>query len=326
VAACVYIALGIAAFLGAGFDVTWFGVRITVTHPQKMWWIAAALLLTGAAGFLGGHLVWGPVRIAWLAPAVGFLLGYAPALAGRLLVDGPGSPMARMDLDRLRSVWSALARSVLPIVFGFKSPTTERLAVPAWAALIIAIVIVVSYRRAGQAGRSGPRGQALFHVFLITTPIVFIVSGSYIDEQSYRYLMPLHAALPAVYAVGIDSAFRTNRIAGIALLTSLLALFVWQQAAWYRRLEPDRESQAIVSCLDRSGVRAAYADYWISYKLTFLTDERLIVAPNDGTDRYPPYTAMVRAEASAPAIARLPYGSDEEISCQSILRVTTPRP
>jgi hypothetical protein len=300
VAACVYIVLGMAAFLGAGFDVTWFGVRITMTHPQKMWWIAAALLLTGAAGFMGGHLIWGAVRTAWLAPALGFLLGYAPALAGRLLADGPGAPMARMDLDRLQLVLSPFIHTVLPIVFGFKSPTTERLAVPAWPAIIIAMAIVVSYRRAG---------RPLFHVFLITTPIVFIVSGAYIDEQSYRYLMPLHAALPAVYAVGIDSAFRTNRIAGIALLTSLLALFVWQQATWYRRLEPDRESQAIVSCLNRSGVRAAYADYWLSYKLTFLTDERVIIAPNDGADRYPPYTAMLRAQPSPPTIVRLPSGA-----------------
>ena len=326
VAACVYIVLGIAAFLGAGFDVTMFGVRITVTHPQKMWWIAAALLLTGAAGFLGGQIVWGPVRTAWLAPALGFLLGYAPALAGRLLADGPGAPISRMDLDRLQSVWSPFVSTVLPIVFGFKSPTTERLAVPAWPALIIVIAIVVSYRRAGQAGRAGQTGQALFHVFLITTPIVFIVSGGYIDEQSYRYLMPLHAALPVVYAVGIDSAFRTNRIAGIALLTSLLALFVWQQAAWYRRLEPDRESPAILSCLDRSGVRAAYADYWVSYKVTFLTDERVIVAPNNGADRYPPYTEIVRAQPSAPTIERLPSGSGDAISCQSIIHVAPSRP
>jgi hypothetical protein len=305
-AACVYIALGIATFLGAGFDVTWFGVRITVTHPQKMWWIAAALLLAGAAAFTGGHVIWSPVRTAWLAPALGFLLGYAPALAGRLLADGPGAPMARMDLDRLRSVMSPFVRTVLPIVFGFKSPTTERLEVPVWPVLVIAIAIVISFRRAAQAERTQPAGQTLFHVFLITTPIVFIVSGAYIDEQSYRYLMPLHAALPGVYAVGIDSAFRTNRIAGIALLATLLTLFVWQQAAWYRRLEPDRESQAIVGCLEQSGARAAYADYWHSYKLTFLTDERVIVAPNDGADRYPPYTAMVRAQPSAPTIERLP--------------------
>jgi hypothetical protein len=57
-----------------------------------------------------------------------------------------------------------------------------------------------------------------------------------------------------------------------------------------------------VACLDAAGVRAAFADYWIGYKLTFLTDERIIVAPNSGVDRYPPYTAHVQAQANAPTI------------------------
>jgi hypothetical protein len=305
-AAGIYIVLGAIAFAGAGFDTTWFGVRITVTHPQKMWWIAAGLLIAGAGGFAVGQLFLGAVRSVWLAPALGFLLGYAPALAGRLLADGQGAPMARTDFVRLRSAWPPLVSTVLPIVFGFKSPTTESLGVPAWSALIVVAAIALSYfRLADQTSKFG----RTFHIFLITTPIMFIVSGSYIDEQSYRYLMPLYAALPVVYAVGIDGALRSNRIAGAALLTSLLALFVLQQASWYRRLEPDRDTQAILSCLEQSGVRAAYADYWLSYKLTFLTDERVIVAPTNGLDRYPPYTAIVGAQPTAPTIERLPSGA-----------------
>jgi hypothetical protein len=322
IAAAVYIVLGVVAFFGAGFGVTLFGVEITITHPQKMWWIAAALLLISAAALMVGRLMSrNGVWIAWLAPALGFLLGYAPALVGRLAADGPGAPMARMDLGRLRSSLSPLVRLALPIVFGFKSPTTQRLAVPAWPALIIAIVIVVSYVGSRWAGRA-EQGRAftpLFHIFLIVTPIVFLVSGSYIDAQSYRYLMPIHAALTVVYAVGIDRVYRWNRIAGVTLLTSLLALFAVQQADWYRRLEPDREAMAIVSCLDRSGIRAAYADYWLGYKLTFLTGERVIVAPVNGVDRYPPYTAIVREQPSAPTIDRPPNGSTEPVACQSII-------
>jgi hypothetical protein len=313
IAASIYIVLGIVAFLGAGFDVTLFGVPITVTHPQKMWWIAAALLLIGAAGLMVGQVMRSGIRTAWLAPALGFLLGYAPAVAGRLVADGPGAPIARMDLARLRSSISPLVRIVLPVVFGFKSPSTEWLAVPAWSAAIIVVAIVVSYcvRRPER-----PSGLSqLFHVYLIVAPLVFLVSGAYIDAQSYRYLMPLHAALPAIYAVGIDGALRWNRLAGMALLAGLLAVFALQQVAWYRRLEPDREAVTIVSCLDRTGIRAAYADYWLSYKLTFLTGERVIVAPTNGADRYPPYTAAVHAQPRSPTIQRLAPGSGEAVSC-----------
>ena len=324
VAAGLYIVLGIAAFLGHGFDVTLLGVPISVTHPQKMWWIAAALLLVSVAGLIGGRLAWSDSKTtprAWLAPALGFLAGYSPALVGHFLSDGVGAPMARMDLAGLRSAMSPLVRIALPIVFGFKSPTTERLAVPAWSALIIGAALVASYIRMRQTEQAP--FAPVFHVFLIATPIVFIISGAYIDAQSYRYLMPLHAALPVVYAVGIDGTLRSNRIAGVALLTSLLALFALQQATWYQRLEPDREARAIVGCLDRSGIRTAYADYWLSYKLTFLTGERVIVAPVGGVDRYAPYTLSVRAQPSSPTIERLPAGSGEAFSCQTIIRSPT---
>jgi hypothetical protein len=329
-AAVFYIVLGLAAFLGLGFNVTPLGIPISVTHPQKMWRIAAALLLLSAAGLMGGRLALGHSRTtphAWLAPAVGFLVGFSPALVGRFSSDGYGAPMARMDVAGLWSAMTPFTNVALPIVFGFKSPTTERLAVPGWAALLIAGVLVLSYRRMKQlTERMQIPLTPLFHVFLITTPIVFVISGSFIDAQSYRYLMPLYAALPVVYAVGIDRTLRSNRIAGGALLTSLLALFALQQVTWYERLEPDRDTSAIVECLDRSGIRTAYAGYWLSYKLTFLTGERVIVAPVDGVDRYAPYTATVRAQPSSPTIRRPTARPGEVVSCQGIIAPETSRP
>ncbi len=328
-AAGLYIVLGLAAFLGLGFDVAPLGVRISVTHPQKMWWIAAALLIVSVAGLTGGRLAWGHSRTtprAWLAPAVGFLVGFSPALIGRFSSDGMGAPIARMDVAGLWSAMSPFTNVALPIIFGFKSPTTERLAVPGSAALLIVGVIALSYRQMQQT-RQVARAPLtrLFHAFLVTTPIVFVISGSFIDAQSYRYLMPLHAALPLVYAVGIDATLRSNRITGVALLTSLLALFALQQITWYERLEPDREASAIVECLDRSGIRTAYAGYWLSYKLTFLTGERVIVAPVDGVDRYAPYTAAVRAQPSSPTIETPTARPAEPLSCQAIIGAETSR-
>jgi hypothetical protein len=79
-------------------------------------------------------------------------------------------------------------------------------------------------------------------------------------------------------------------------------LFGLEQRAWYRELAPDTQAAAVISCMDRHGLRTAFADYWISYKVTFLTRERVVVAPNNGVDRYPPYTALVRAEPSPQGI------------------------
>jgi hypothetical protein len=35
--------------------------------------------------------------------------------------------------------------------------------------------------------------------------------------------------------------------------------------------------------------------YWTSYRLTFLSNEAIILAPTSGVDRYPAYTEFVRA-------------------------------
>jgi hypothetical protein len=106
--------------------------------------------------------------------------------------------------------------------------------------------------------------------------------------------------LAVVFALGIWRIFRWSRVAGAISLAMALTLFGLEQRAWYRQLAPDTRSAALIDCLDRSGVRAAFADYWISYKLTFLTGERIVVAPHSGLDRYPSYTAQVRAERPGP--------------------------
>ena len=79
------------------------------------------------------------------------------------------------------------------------------------------------------------------------------------------------------------------------------------------------ESRAVLACLNQRGIRRAYADYWLSYKLTFLSGERIIVAPRDGLDRYPAYTALVLAANHAPTIVRPPGPDPEAVPCSRVL-------
>ncbi len=64
---------------------------------------------------------------------------------------------------------------------------------------------------------------------------------------------------------------------------------------WYQKLQPDTRSLATLDCLRRNGIRGGYAEYWTAYKLTFLAEEKIIIAPTDGVDRYPRYTEHVRS-------------------------------
>ena len=53
--------------------------------------------------------------------------------------------------------------------------------------------------------------------------------------------------------------FRWSRVAGAVTLAAILTLFGMEQRAWYRQLAPDAETAAIIACLDRLGVRAAFS-------------------------------------------------------------------
>lgn len=291
--AFVYAVLGLIAFVTGGFDIRVFSVIIGLRSPQKLWRVAGAL----AALCLGTRVVarlsvpeGRAMRSLALCSAAGFAIGYAPALVAAARFSG-SAPIGRMDVYELAAAAGPIGRQVVPIVLGFRSPTTEWLGVSGWGAAAIVITVVASVI-AIRSRQMTP----FFHLFAILTPALFLASGAYVDPQSYRYLMPLYAALPVLYALGVDEISRWNRAAGVAVAVLLLGVFAVQQVAWYGRLVPDGESPAIIRCLDEHGARAAFADYWRSYKVTFLTNERLIVAPYNGVDRYPPYSSFARSQ------------------------------
>jgi hypothetical protein len=290
--AAFYALLGLIAFFSSGFDVRVGGVRITATHPQKMWWIAGALfaLILGScsAVVFRDHLI---------GPAVGLLVGYAPAVVGRIGNTGMGAPIARMDFAGLRAAMPDITGVMLPMLLGFRDPAGHPTVFPV-AAIVLVLLLACSCWYAWRQGIT-----PFFHLILVVAPAMFLISGSYIDAQSYRYLMPMYASLPIVYAMGIEGVRRASPAGGAALLAIVLLIFAAQQVAWYRRLEPDLASPALIACLDRAGVRVARASYWLSYKTTFLTGERIIVAPTDGVDRYAPYSTLARSSDSIDATA-----------------------
>jgi hypothetical protein len=299
--AALYVTLGLIAFFTQGIDLAVVGVRITATHPQKMWWIAGAvsaiaLGLTAAAMF----------RTQLVLPAIGFLAGYAPAIIGRIGNHGLGAPISRLDFAGLRAAWPEITGIMAPLLLGFRDPTGSRTTYTPLVLVLVALTVWaywMTWRPSTTLGDS--RATSLRTVFFLL-PLVavaaFLVSGSYIDPQSYRYLMPIYAALPVIYAVGVDAAWKTTRVAGAALLLLVLALFGSQQLAWYQHLQPDLATARTIACLDAKNIHAARAPYWQSYTVTFLTRERIIVSPTDGIDRYEPYSVMTR---DAPTVAQI---------------------
>lgn len=75
--------------------------------------------------------------------------------------------------------------------------------------------------------------------------------------------------------------------------TVLMFPFVGLVASADRAIVHDEPLATLVADLERRGIHEAYGPYWTAYKATFLAEERVVVAPLAGWDRYPAYTARV---------------------------------
>jgi hypothetical protein len=304
--AALYLALALTAFLTGGFSVSVGGIVLGARAPQKLLGIAA---LASALAFLAHmgttrprEFVRHSLRRGW--PFVGgFVLGYAPVIGYSLFVQPARGPLRNADLRKLFAAAPDIFGKVIPILAGFKIATTERLPIPLVAAVPGAAALVAwlwfHRRRFGGFVRMHPErpdiASDFFPLFVALVPLVFLASGAYLDTQSYRYLIPWYAGLSVACASGCLTLARGRRTVATALVGLILAVQCWQQVIWYRKLSPDVESRRAIDCLERNRIRGGFADYWTSYKLTFLSNERLIVAPENGVDRYPAFTEFVRS-------------------------------
>jgi hypothetical protein len=291
--AALYLALAVVAFTTGGFTIDAGGVAIGARAPQKMARIAVGI----AAIAVVIHLAIATSRAAkrrfarqtWPA-AVGFCAGYLPVIIYSVLVEPARSPARNANLMQLVGATPDIAGNILPIMAGFKIATTERLDIPL-AAAIPAAAAVAAYLWSARATMTG----MFFPLFVVLVPVLFLASGAYLDTQSYRYLIPWYAGLAVAWAGGSLVLAGGRRSLASAIVAAIAAVHLWQQVLWYQKLQPDERSTALIGCLTRNGIRGGYAEYWTSYKLTFLSNETIIVAPTDGLDRRPAYTAFVRS-------------------------------
>jgi hypothetical protein len=125
-------------------------------------------------------------------------------------------------------------------------------------------------------------------------------------------LIPWYAGLSVAWAAGTLTLAQHRKAGALVIVCAILAVHVWQQAIWYQKLTPDTQSVATIDCLRRLGIKGGFAEYWTSYKLTFLAEEEIIIAPSDGVDRYPKYTELVRSLPSQLRIENAPQCNQHE--------------
>jgi Dolichyl-phosphate-mannose-protein mannosyltransferase len=238
---------------------------------------------------------------------------------------------AGFTLERLAANAELLVGTCLPYLFGLRvfAPGADIMWlewVPPWpvrvvqwvgavaftAAVVWAAVVVVrrtgpvAVRRLGALGLLG--SAASIGGFLVSTMPADLLSARYLAP--IIWLAPFTLA-PAAYALGT----RWSAV-GIAPFVLAVGLGGWLAFGPYVAgplpvNDPRgvaRDEDALAAELRSQGVRYAAAQYWLSYRLTFLWQEDPVVVPLDPReDRYLPYREAFEA---APVVAYVFHPSE----------------
>ena len=274
---------------------------------------SAALLLAGVA-------------LGW-APRLALLFG-GPATVGKRPAYALAHP--RVALTNLR----LLVTQCIPALLGINPAGDPRLGEtvghrPWPLSAVLGLLLGAVYAAAWLAGarRVWPRMRSVFRqppgeldgetLVVLLVPVVgllFVLSPNPQDALSNRYLLPWLTSLPVLAGGLLVRLARRGRLgrrplparAAAWILGALLVAFpLLQIARWHQDaglldarlhlLHPPDPLAAVLRYLRQEGIEGGYGSYWISYKATLLSGERIVVTPFQGWDRYPPYSRRVAA-------------------------------
>ncbi len=292
-------------FLGA----VCFGLGIFTDVFATIMWPACALFALAAC--VDAPFSWKVFGLRAGATVAGLGLGLVPAkLVGH--IGGGATP--GLTLDRWKANWPLFSEQCFPYAISTKvwipgtnlypdlwqPPAPFHWLQLAGAALLgllwlSALALAFVKRIDWPARRLGLFGVAAGSANLIG----FLLSTAPADMWSVRYLAPLMWTVPFALAP-LAALLRAQGLA-VLLAPYLVSAAVSGWLSWgtfvkgplpvqTARGAANEEAQVITE-LQRRGVEAAAAQYWLAYRFTLLSAEKLVTVPIDGGDRYPAYRA-----------------------------------
>ncbi len=274
-----------AALLGLTLGVAWWQTTqiVAVAIPALLWltwrrravwrdaWAAVPLALAGAVPWIVSN-----IRHEWWS----------------LDIDARSPPY----LTRLRGG----INGTLPMAVDLRIPfSSEWLAGKLLTGAVYVGLVVVG---AVVAWRLRRTNVSLLAVIVVLYPPLYAVSEYTWLNDEPRYLVLLIPVLVLLLCVPVTTMRRSA--AALVLATALTAAsFVRLDADVYRATADGhfvpREFAPLVDSLDGLGIRRAFGHYWITYRLTFETGERIIAADAD--------TATLAERRPGAVLPQLPY-------------------
>jgi hypothetical protein len=246
------------------------------------------------------QVLWRWAKRAWIVPAfrlftIGFLIGYAPALLGTLFGKPPGSPGRLSTLPEFYGNLRIVFGEILPLYLGGHGRTTVSyiagtLLVIGWGATLAQLWRWFMGKE--KVAPSALTFAAIANLFLVIAAVPLV------DVWQGRYFLPFFFAAP-LGAVWILSRLPPlpRAIMGAVLVVPYLGINAWTIRNWPLPIERQQTDQAIIRFLVDSGLKAGFADYWIAYRLTAISQEKVVIAPTGEKDRYAPYSTIALSQS-----------------------------
>lgn len=279
------------------------------------------------------------LRHAWVG-AVCAVLGALPSIVWNVRNDW-ASFMSPIDdtttyLHRLR----VFASPLLPMLLGLRTPFTQVRLLPAVVTLALYAALLGLF--AYGAYRLRNSDALLLYVVAAGFPIVYALAPATFFSQEPKYLVVLSPVLALLVAQLASTYGRAVAVLGAALALSVATL---ERMETYFETAPaqppvaPRDLEPLVATLDDLRLDRVYADFWLAYRLTFETDERIVAAQNKFTDvrlaggqavaarhpfiRWPPYEREVETARHGFVLFResLETGADRQPGPEAEARV-----
>ncbi len=238
----------------------------------------------------------------WLA--VGFVLGYSPALYAKFLL-GERSTKPMGIYGNWQDIWRRLEYfgSFHERLFHFEH--ISFLAAPLTWMSVAGLLWFLLYHVRQALGTDPATAQIrarhhpglLFGIFPIVVAGIFLISRMVVDVHSVRYLIFLIPCYAAMMAWSLSFLYQKGRLSQV-IAVACLGLMSYSKGKTlldYAARKLEIESIALAETMKNQDLRFAYADYWLAYSTVFLTNEELILEPLY-SNYSPHYGPMLKAQ------------------------------
>ena len=310
----------------AGFGLWAFGLTLVYVLPVGvgLLWQLYRLPQPGsgrlsrlrqAAVPLGALLLGG---LLGLAPLWGYAARYG---FSQMLDELSGGAIAGIEgLSWLGQVWQHLVNLLLLgsiVVFGQRPPWgVTWLALPLLPFVFLfwmAVLVYIGRTLRNPDARHVPLAILRGVMLALMLGFIFTPFGA---DPSGRYFLPLAVPLALFASAMLVELGEMKRFWTYGLTLLLLTYNLWGTVQCAQRFPPgittqfyepaqvdQRQISELITFLDEHGERYGYTNYWVSYPLAFLSQERLIYVPrlpyhldfrySERDDRYLPYDEVV---------------------------------